>query len=170
LIFTSVFLKALIYDEILISLRKCKRKDIMVLKQEEFWERDNFLVVTDGTKPAIKWTINELRKRGKALTVLDYSDKPFEGSIQDISSVPDSLRNVVIGITKKEPARIIENLAERGISDFWVHWKTDTCDVNHLEYKPGLNIITGRCPMMYLGSGASMHGFHRLVSKVFGKY
>ncbi len=147
------------------------RKDIsMVLKQEEFWERDNFLVVTDGTKPAIKWTVDELKKRGKVVNVLDYSDKPVEGSILDISSVPDGVKNVVIGITKKEPARVIEKLAEKGIIDFWVHWKTDTCDVKHLEYEPGLNIITGRCPMMYLGSGASMHGFHRFVAKALGKY
>ncbi|WP_342305470.1 hypothetical protein [Methanolobus sp. ZRKC5] len=142
----------------------------MVTKQEEFWARDNFLVITDGTKPAIKWTIDELKKREKTVCVLDFSDKPVEGSIQEISAVPDSVENVVIGVTKREPARIIEKMAERGISDFWVHWKTDTCDVNHLEYEPGLNIITGRCPMMYLGSSASMHGFHRFVARALGKY
>jgi predicted CoA-binding protein len=147
-----------------------KRKYSMVTKQEKFWERDNFLVITDGTKPAIKWTIDELKKRGRAVTVLDYSDKPVEGSIQNISEVPDGVRNVVIGITKREPARVIEKLAEKGIIDFWVHWKTDTCDVNHLEYDPNLRIITGRCPMMYLGNGASIHGFHRLMAKTLGKF
>lgn len=142
----------------------------MVAKQEEFWERDNFLVITDGTKPAIKWTIDELRKRSKAISVLDLSDKPMEGSVSDIDSVPDTVKNVIIGITRTEPARVIEKLAEKGIVDFWVHWKTDTCDVNHLEYDPKLSIITGRCPMLYLGSGASIHGFHRLIAKTLGKY
>jgi hypothetical protein len=142
----------------------------MVTRQEEFWERNNFLVITDGTKPAIKWTIDELKKRGRSVTVLDYSDKPTEGSVQDLSEIPDSVKNVVIGITKREPAREIEKLAERGIVNFWVHWKTDTCDVNHLEYHPSLKLITGRCPMLYLGSGASIHGFHRLVAKTLGKY
>ncbi|WP_340818668.1 hypothetical protein [Methanolobus sp. WCC4] len=142
----------------------------MVTKQEEFWERDNFLVITDGTKPAIKWTIAELKKRGKIVSVLDLSEKPMEGSVKDIGSVPVTVKNVIIGITKSEPARLIEKLAERGIVDFWVHWKTDTCDVDHLEYDPNLNIITGRCSMMYLGSGTSIHGFHRLVAKTLGKY
>ena len=142
----------------------------MVTKQEEFWERDNFLVITDGTKPAIKWTIGELKNRGKTVNVLDLSEKPIEGSIKDMSSVPDTVENVIIGITKSEPARIIEKLAERGIVDFWVHWKTETCDVDHLEYDPKLRIITGRCPMMYLGNSASIHGFHRLVAKTLGKY
>lgn len=142
----------------------------MVTKQEEFWERDNFLVITDGTKPAIRWTIDELKKRGKAITVLDLSEKPVAGSVKDIGSVPDTVKNVIIGLTKSEPARLIEKLAERGIVDFWVHWKTDTCDVNHLEYDPKLRIITGRCPMMYLGSDVSIHGFHRVIAKTFGKY
>ncbi|SDG24492.1 hypothetical protein SAMN04488589_2486 [Methanolobus vulcani] len=142
----------------------------MVTKQEEFWKRDNFLVITDGTKPAIKWTIDELRKKGKSVCVLDYSDKPLEGSVQDTSEVPESVENAIIGITKREPARIIEKLAEKGIVNFWVHWRTDTCDVNHLEYKQDLKIITGRCPMMYLGSSGSIHGFHRFVSKALGKY
>ncbi|MDG6244070.1 MAG: hypothetical protein QCH31_06720 [Methanolobus sp.] len=142
----------------------------MAMKQEEFWERDNFLIVTDGTKPAIKWTIDELRKRGKNIHVLDYSEKPAEGSIQDIPSVPAGVRNVIIGITKKDPSGVIRELVERGISDYWVHWKTDTNDVRDLESEPELNIITGRCPMMYLGSSASIHGFHRFVAKMFGKY
>lgn len=142
----------------------------MVTRQQEFWERDNFLVITDGTKPAIKWTIEELIKRGKSVSVLDYSDKPLDGSVRNISEVSGSVENVVIGITKSEPARVIEKLAQRGITDFWVHRKTGTCDVNHLEYDPNLRIINGRCPMMYLGSSASIHGFHRLVAKTSGKY
>ncbi len=142
----------------------------MAQKHEDFWNRDNFLVVTDGTKPAVKWTIDELRKRGKVVIVLDYSDKPLADSVKEPESVPDTVENVVIGITKREPARIIEKLADKGITDFWVHWKTNTCDVDHLEYDPDLSIITGRCPMMYLGSSASIHGFHRFVAKAFGKY
>nr|WP_321498764.1 hypothetical protein [uncultured Methanolobus sp.] len=142
----------------------------MVTKQEEFWNRDNYLIITDGTKPAIKWTIDELKKRGKTVSVLDYSAKPLEGSVQDISEVSDNVENVIIGVTKREPARLIEKLAEKGVVDFWVHWRTDTCDVNHLEYKRNLKIITGRCPMMYLGSSGTIHGFHRFVSKTLGKY
>ena len=142
----------------------------MADKHEKFWERNNFLVITDGTKPAIKWTIAELKKKGKKVHVLDYSTKPIENSLNDIDYVPDTVENVVIGITKSEPARVIEKLAEKGISDFWVHWRTETCDVNHLEYDPNLRIITGRCPMMYLGNSTSIHGFHRLVAKSLGKY
>lgn len=142
----------------------------MVTRQEEYWERDNFVVVTDGTKPALKWTIDELRKRGKNVHVVDLSDKPAQNTLTDIAQIPKGAENAIIGVTKTEPARIIEKLASTGIRNFWVHWKTDTCDVEHLTADPELSIITGRCSMMYLGKGASMHGFHRFIARSLGKY
>ncbi|KXS42285.1 hypothetical protein HWN40_07760 [Methanolobus zinderi] len=142
----------------------------MATKQEEFWKRDNFAVITDGTKPALKWAIDELRKRDKNIYVVDLSEKPASGSLTSISDLPDKVENVIIGITTTEPARIIEELAAKGITDFWVHWKTDTCDVEHLTYDPELDIITGRCPMMYLGKSMSIHGFHRIIARSLGKY
>lgn len=42
----------------------------MAAKQERFWKKDNFVVITDGTKPAMKWTIDELRKK-RTVHVLD---------------------------------------------------------------------------------------------------
>ncbi|MDW7733490.1 MAG: hypothetical protein SCH66_13815 [Methanolobus sp.] len=142
----------------------------MATKQEEYWEKDNFVVITDGTKPAMKWTIDELRKRKKAVHVVDLSEKPASGSLTSISEIPDSTGNVIMGVTNTEPARIIEKLAARGITNFWVHWKTDTCDVEHLTYDPELDIITGKCPMMYLGKTMSIHGFHRVIARSLGKY
>ncbi|WP_406662098.1 hypothetical protein V7O66_05795 [Methanolobus sp. ZRKC3] len=142
----------------------------MSSKQEDFWDRKNFVVVSDGTKPAMKWTINELRKRGKNLLVVDLSDKPDEESINDISDIPNKAENVVIGVTKSEPAEIIQKLKSKGITSYWVHMGTDTCDVEHLTYDPELDIITKRCPMMYLGKDASIHGIHRFVSRILGKY
>ncbi|WP_406657193.1 hypothetical protein V7O62_01195 [Methanolobus sp. ZRKC2] len=142
----------------------------MATRQEEYWGRDNFVVITDGTKPAMKWTIDELRKRKKTVHAVDLSEKPDSDSLTDISEIPENTENVIIGVTTTEPARIIEKLAERDITNFWVHWSTDTCDVEHLTYKPELNIITGRCPMMYLGNTMSMHGFHRVIARTMGKY
>lgn len=142
----------------------------MVTKQEEYWEKDNFVVVTDGTKPAMKWTIDELKKRDRNVQVVDLSDKPAPDALTDVAQVPKGMRNAIIGVTKTEPARHIEKLAAMGITNFWVHWKTDTCDVEHLTTNPELNIITGRCSMMYLGKGASIHGFHRFVARSLGKY
>ncbi len=142
----------------------------MSSKQEDFWERKNFVVISDGTKPAMKWTINELRKRGKNLLVVNLSDKPDPDAISDISEIPNNADNVVIGVTKSEPALIIQELKVKGIKNYWVHMGTDTCDVEHLTYDPELDIITKRCPMMYLGKDTSMHGIHRLIARIIGKY
>jgi hypothetical protein len=33
-----------------------------------------------------------------------------------------------------------------------------------------MHLITGRCPMMYLGHGVSIHTMHREIAKLIGKY
>ncbi|TGC09482.1 CoA-binding protein [Methanolobus halotolerans] len=142
----------------------------MATKQEEYLERDNLVVITDGTKPAMKWTIDELKKRNLTVHVVDLSDKPAPGSLTDIADLPETAENVIIGVTKTDPAKIIENLVSRGIINFWVHWKTDTSAVENLASEPGMDIITGKCPMMYLGKSMSIHGFHRAIARSLGKY
>jgi hypothetical protein len=142
----------------------------MSSKHEEFWGNRSFVVITDGTKPAMKWTINELKKRGKNLLVVDLSDKPDIDAITEVSEIPTSAENVIIGVTRTEPAFIIQELKTKGITNYWIHMGTDTCDVEHLTYDPELDIITKRCPMMYLGKDASIHGIHRFIARLIGKY
>ena len=52
----------------------------------------------------------------------------------------------------------------------WIHWNTDTSKVKEMLDDSAVEYITGRCPMMYLGSGLSIHGVHREVAKLMGKY
>lgn len=142
----------------------------MEKRQEAFWNSKDFVVITDNTKPAIKLTIDELQKRGKKVHVVDMSGRPqFEG-LKEISQLPDTTDTAVIGVTESEPADVINALVERGIKNIWVHWRTETPEVKALCESLELKCITGRCPMMYLGNGVSIHGLHRAIAKMTGKY
>jgi hypothetical protein len=137
---------------------------------ENFWNANTFAVITDNTKPAMKWAAYELKKQGKKVYLVDLSDKPDPGSLKNISELPGSLDRAIIGITKSEPGNLIPVLKEKGAKKVWIHWKTETeksltaCEQENLEY------LAGRCPMMYLGSGLSIHGVHRTIAKMTGKY
>ncbi len=137
---------------------------------ENFWNANVFAVITDNTKPAMKWAASELKKRGKKVYVVDLSDKPDPGSLKNVSELPGVLDRAIIGITKSEPADLIPTLKEKGTKKVWIHWKTETekalgaCRDENLEY------LAGRCPMMYLGSGLSIHGLHRTIAKMTGNY
>lgn len=135
-----------------------------------FWNANVFAVITDNTKPAMKWAASELKKQGKKVYLVDLSDKPAPYSLKNVSELPGGLDRAIIGITKSEPGDLIPTLKEKGAKKVWIHWKTETekalsaCEEENLEY------LAGRCPMMYLGSGLSIHGLHRAVAKMTGSY
>ncbi|WP_244603562.1 hypothetical protein [Methanococcoides sp. AM1] len=140
----------------------------MGMDYSEFWNADEYVVVDDKTKPAIKWAANEMKKRGKTVHYVDLSDRPGLDAIKSVGEVPDGVENAVIGLTTMEPADAMKELFEKGVVNTWIHWRTDTPAVRELCAEH--TCFTGRCPMMYLGSDLSIHGVHRAIAKLTGKY
>lgn len=141
-----------------------------MLEQESFWDAECFVVITDKTKPAMKLTIDELASRGKKVYVVDMSDKPDEGTFQNVSELPADVDCAVIGLTKIDPVNVIEDLEKKGINRCWIHWRTETPDAKEKCAELHMQCITGRCPMMYLGHDLSIHTMHRGIAKLLGKY
>jgi len=141
-----------------------------MLEQEAFWNGNCFVVITDKTKPAMKLTIEELLSRGKKVYVVDMSEKPDESAFRSISEIPDDADYAVIGLTKTDPADIIEDLKEKGIKKCWIHWRTETPLAKERCIESQMPFITGKCPMMYLIRGLSIHTVHGRLAKLLGKY
>jgi predicted CoA-binding protein len=137
---------------------------------ENFWNANTFAVITDNTKPAMKWTASELKKQGKKVYLVDLSDKPASDSFKAVSELPWGIDHAIIGITKSEPGDLIPALKEKGAKKVWIHWKTETEKVLGACRDENLEFLAGRCPMMYLGSGLSIHGLHRTIAKMTGNY
>ena len=142
----------------------------MEYETEKFWEGNKYLVVTDRSKPAIKMTIEELKKRGKSIQVMDIREIGEDNINVGLKALTLPVEKVVIGVTSVEPADIMKYLMDRGCKDIWVHWRTDTEKVRELASGMEGNIFMGRCPMLYLGNGLSIHGLHRSIVRSFGKY
>lgn len=147
-----------------------KERKSMTSGAESFWEGKNYLIVTDRSKPAIKLTIDELKNRGMSVQVMDIKGINKDEINTGLESLSLPVEKVVIGITAVEPADIINSLMNRGCKDFWIHWRTDTEKVREIASGAGDNIMIGRCPMLYLGNGLSIHGMHRLIARSLGKY
>jgi hypothetical protein len=115
-------------------------------EQESFWDAECFIVVTDKTKPAMKLTIDELTARGKKIYVVDMSDTPDKGAIQNISELPSDADSAIIGVTRTNPADIIDDLEEKGIEKFWIHWRTETPELNKKCMESKTACINGEMP------------------------
>jgi predicted CoA-binding protein len=141
-----------------------------MLEQETFWDGNCFVVITDKTKPAMKLTIEELVSRGKKVYVVDMSEEPDKAAFRNVSEIPSDTDYAVIGLTKTNPAEIIEDLKEKGIRKCWIHWRTETPEAKERCIESQMPVITGRCPMMYLGHGLNIHTMHGKLAKLLGKY
>ena len=142
----------------------------MPTEQELFWDADRYVVITDRTKPAIKLTIQELKRSGKNVYTIDMSEKPLEGTLQNVTELPDGIQRAVIGLTKNRPEDVIDALEKKGIMEIWLHWKTETPEAQEKCRDLHMHVITGKCPMMYLGHGIGIHTLHREIAKLIGKY
>ena len=118
----------------------------------------------------MKWTASELKKRGKKVYVVDLSENPDTDSLTDVAALPSGIDRVIIGVTKTEPGDIISFLVEKNVKNIWLHFNIDTEKAVDTCQKLGLECMIGYCSMMYLGSGLSMHGIHREIAKITGKY
>jgi predicted CoA-binding protein len=141
-----------------------------MLEQESFWDAECFVVITDKTKPAMKWTIEELASRGKRVYVVDMSDKPDKETFRSVSELPSDIDCAVVGLTKINPADTIEELEKKGIKRCWIHWRTETPELKERCTKSRIQCITGRCPMMYLCHGLNIHSMHRGLARLLGRY
>ena len=142
----------------------------MPTEQESFWDGDHFAVITDKTKPAMKMTIDKLISMGKNVYTVDVSDKPDEGTFQKVSELPHDVERAVIGVTTIPPEDMIDILEEKGITNWWIHWRTETPEILERCRQSQVQCISGRCPMMYLGTGLSIHTIHQGIAKLLGKY
>lgn len=139
-------------------------------ERKDFWNAKNYALITDNSKPAMKWTASELKSRGKKVYLVDLSQKPDRDSLTDLAEIPVDVDHVVIGVTNTEPGDLIPILKGKGIKKVWLHWRTDTEKSVEACQKQGFKCITGYCPMMYLGNGLSIHGVHRGIVQIMGKY
>ncbi len=138
--------------------------------RENFWNAEAFAIITDKTKPAMKWTVAELKNREKNVYVVDLSDSPDPDSLKSVSDLPVGIDHVVIGVTKSEPSDLLPALKEKGAKIIWFHWRTETEKALAVCKEQDLECVTERCPMLYLGSGISIHGVHKAIAKMTGKY
>jgi hypothetical protein len=89
--------------------------DSSSMDREKFWDAQTFAIITDHTKPAMKWTASELKSRGKKVYLVDLSQKPDRDSLTDLAEIPVDVDHVVIGVTNTEPGDLIPILKGKGI-------------------------------------------------------
>ncbi len=137
---------------------------------EDFWKYNSYLVVTDNTKPAMKWTIEELNKRGKKVFKIDLSAASLPEKRALIENIPPAVDAGISGVTTIETSLIVDSFLRHGINRIWIHWRTEDSGSVKKCMDSGATCIVNKCPVMYLSKGVNIHTIHRGLAKIIGKY
>lgn len=88
---------------------------------------------------------------------------------RNIAALPDSVRSAVVITNKKETLQAVQALIDKGIKQIWIQHMSDTPESVELCKKNYVNLIYGKCMLMFLQPVKGMHKFHRNILKLFGK-
>lgn len=87
-----------------------------------------------------------------------------------LGALPEKAEGVVIVIPPAETVVVIEEAARLGIKYIWLQQGANSPEGEAKCQELGLNVVSGECIFMFLEPVQSIHGFHRFIWKLFGKY
>jgi predicted CoA-binding protein len=137
---------------------------------ESFWNFKSFVVITDGSKPAMKWTADKLTKNNKKVFMVEPTGNDDTNTLHSLSELPETVEAAVIGVNKTKTEQHVSSCLDKGIENIWIHWRCDTTEALKKCTETKANCYTGKCPMMYLSTGMNIHTLHRELAKILGKY
>jgi predicted CoA-binding protein len=142
--------------------------------REQFFTLDSFAVVgATREKPFPKLTYGNLRRAGKRVFPVDLSGAetvegdPAYGSLGDL---PQEVQGVVLEVPRERTLEVVQQAADRGIRDLWIHMGRDTPEALALCQEKGIRVRHGTCAVMYTQQGFSYHSIHKWIMKLGGKY
>jgi uncharacterized protein len=87
-----------------------------------------------------------------------------------VGSLPKEVTSVVTVVPPPVTLDVVKQCAARGISQVWMQPGSESPEAIAEAKKSGMNVVSGECILMFLEPVKSVHAFHRVVKKVFGKY
>ncbi|MEI8201500.1 MAG: CoA-binding protein [Bacteroidota bacterium] len=140
---------------------------------DEFLKSQNIAVVGVSRNP---------KKFGymiyKALLDKGYNCYPINPNMEslegktcykDLFSLNEPVDACVIITGKASTDSILKQAVEKGLTNIWIQQTSETPYVKEFAKSSPMNIIYGKCMLMFLEPVSGMHGFHRFLMKLFGR-
>jgi hypothetical protein len=113
----------------------------------------------------------ELKQRGYQVFAVNPQASDIDGQpcYPNLKALEGQVDGVLITVPPDRGIHALQEAAELGIHRVWVQQQADSPELLAAGKELGLNLVTGKCILMYAPPVRSFHGWHRAFVKLFGK-
>ena len=113
----------------------------------------------------------ELKQRGYQVYAVNPQAEEIDGQpcYPNLNALKGQIDGVLLTVPPDKGIQAIQEAAQMGIHNVWVQQQADSPELLATGKELGLNMVTGKCILMYAPPVRSFHGWHRAFVKLFGK-
>ena len=113
----------------------------------------------------------ELKARKYEVYLVHPEAQEIEGEpcYPNLASVPANVDGVLVCLPPSQSPTVLRQAAELGIRNVWLQQGADSPELLNLGRELNLNLVSGKCILMYAPPVRSFHRFHRGFVKLIGQ-
>jgi predicted CoA-binding protein len=114
----------------------------------------------------------ELQARGYEVFYIHPEAKEINGdpTYPNLDSVKEKADTAWVCVPPKSGEAVLRQAAEAGIKKVWLQMGADSPELIDLGAELNLDLVAGKCILMYAEPVRSFHKFHQVIWKMIGKY
>ncbi len=114
----------------------------------------------------------ELAERGYDVVYVHPTAKEIDGQpvYRDLAAVKDKADAVWICIPAEGGEALLRQAAEAGFKNVWLQQGASTPELLEVGEELNLDLVSGKCILMYAEPVGSFHKFHQVIWKLIGQY
>ena len=114
----------------------------------------------------------ELVERGYEVVYVHPSAEEIDGQpvYSDLAAVKDKADAVWVCIPKEGGEAVLREAAEAGFKNVWLQQGASSPELIEVGEELNLDLVAGKCILMYAEPVGSFHKFHQVIWKLIGQY
>ena len=113
----------------------------------------------------------ELKARGFEVFAVHPLAKEIGGApcCPNLAALKERVDGAVVVLPPAQALPVLREAASIGLKNVWLQQGAESPEAEALGRELKLNLVSGKCILMYAAPVRSFHAFHRAVMKLFGK-
>jgi hypothetical protein len=113
----------------------------------------------------------ELKARGYQVFLIHPEAKEIDGEpcFPNLAALRDKVDGVLVCLPASQAGNVLREAAGSGLRQVWLQQGAETSELLALGRELGLDLVSGKCILMYAPPVRSFHWWHRAVVKLMGQ-